>query len=106
MSGGHYDYLQYRITEITDSIEQAVRDSGTKKPKNELYNNDDFYEKYPEELNYYKYPDHVIKEFKNGIKLLEKAQVYAQRIDWLLSGDDGEDSFIERLEEDLGKLER
>jgi hypothetical protein len=27
-----------------------------------------------------------------------------QRIDWLLSGDDGEESFIERLKEDLEKL--
>jgi hypothetical protein len=32
------------------------------------------------------------------------AQIYAQRIDWLISGDDGEDSFRERLKEDLEKL--
>jgi hypothetical protein len=29
------------------------------------------------------------------------AQIYTQRIDWLVSGDDGEDSFRERLKEDL-----
>lgn len=43
----------------------------------------------------------TIKEFKNGLKALRKAYVYAQRIDWLLSGDDGEDSFHERLKEEL-----
>lgn len=32
------------------------------------------------------------------------AQVYAQRIDWLLSGDDGEDNFHLRLKEDLANL--
>jgi hypothetical protein len=35
---------------------------------------------------------------------LKIAQVYAQRVDWLVSGDDGEESFITRLDEDLNKL--
>lgn len=35
---------------------------------------------------------------------MKQAEVYAQRIDWLLSGDDGEESFHERLKEDLDKL--
>lgn len=28
-----------------------------------------------------------------------------QRIDWLLSGDDGEENFLRRLKKDLGELE-
>jgi hypothetical protein len=32
------------------------------------------------------------------------AQVYAHRVDWLLSGDDGEESFLRRLAEDLKNL--
>jgi hypothetical protein len=63
-----------------------------------------WYEKYPEDLNHYKYPDDVIEEFKKGLDILRKAHVYAQRIDWLISGDDGEESFRERLKEDLEKL--
>jgi hypothetical protein len=47
----------------------------------------------------------VIEEFKNGLKILKTAAIYAQRIDWLLSGDDGEESFKERLKEELDKLE-
>ena len=38
---------------------------------------------------------------REAIKQLKIAAVYAQRVDWLLSGDDGEESFIERLEENL-----
>ena len=34
------------------------------------------------------------------------AGIYAQRIDWLLSGDDGEDSFHERLKFDIEQFER
>lgn len=47
----------------------------------------------------------VIEEFKKGLKILKTAAVYAQRIDWLLSGDDGEESFKERLKEELDELE-
>jgi hypothetical protein len=36
--------------------------------------------------------------------VLRKAAVYAQRVDWLLSGDDGEETFLERLKKDLDKL--
>jgi len=32
---------------------------------------------------------------------LELAGIYLQRIDWLVSGDDSEESFHERLQEDL-----
>jgi hypothetical protein len=46
----------------------------------------------------------VITKFKEGLDILRKAEVYAQRIDWLVSGDDGEESFLERLKEDLEKL--
>lgn len=34
----------------------------------------------------------------------KKAYIYAQRIDWLLSGDDGEKSFHKRLKEELQQL--
>jgi hypothetical protein len=46
----------------------------------------------------------VIEEFKNAVKHLRVAEIYAQRVDWLLSGDDGEDTFIERLKSDLVKI--
>jgi hypothetical protein len=40
------------------------------------------------------------------MKSIRVAAVYAQRIDWLISGDDGEESFLERLKEELGQLEK
>lgn len=50
------------------------------------------------------YTEETIKEFKNAIRTLRMAQVYAQRVDWLICGDDGEESFHERLAEDLAKI--
>ena len=48
----------------------------------------------------------VLDELKKGLEILKKAAIYTQRIDWLLSGDDGEDSFKRRLKEELDDLER
>lgn len=48
-----------------------------------------------------KWRDETIQEFRNGIEAIRKAYVYMQRIDWLLSCDDGEDTFHQRLKMDL-----
>lgn len=48
----------------------------------------------------------MIERFKLAVKYLKIAEVYTHRIDWLLSGDDGEESFLERLDEDLEKLNK
>ena len=108
MSGGAFDYNQYKIGYIADQIEHEIERSGRPKTQEELkdsWMDPSWYEKYPEDLNYHKYPDEVIEEFKNAVKHLRVAEIYAQRVDWLLSGDDGEDTFIERLKSDLKKLE-
>lgn len=51
-----------------------------------------------------KYNKETITKFNKCLKLLEEADVYVHRIDWLISGDDGEDNFKSRLKEDLKEL--
>jgi hypothetical protein len=46
----------------------------------------------------------VLKHLQDAIECLKKAYVYAHRVDWLLAGDDGEETFIQRLKSDLSKL--
>lgn len=93
MSGGHFDYQQYVLGSIADEIEQLIR------------NNDD------ESLDEWGckngrgYSPETIAEFQKGVELLRKAHVYAQRIDWLVSDDDSEETFQKRLQEDLEKLD-
>ena len=53
-----------------------------------------------------KFEESTLKEFRNAINILRKAEIYAHRIEWLLSGDDGEESFHKRLKEDLKELEK
>ena len=77
MSGGHFNYQQYNIQNIADDVEQLI------------------------ESNDGNYSEETIVEFKRGLELLRKAQVYVQRIDWLVSGDDGEETFHKRLKNEI-----
>ena len=110
MSGGRFDYNQYKIGDIADDIEYHIEKNGRKKTAEELkeesWNLPDWYEKYPDELYHYEYPNEVIEKFKEAVKVLRTAEIYAHRIDWLLSGDDGDDSFLRRLKEDLEDLDK
>jgi hypothetical protein len=108
MSGGKFDHKQYQINDIADTIEREINKSGRRKTKEEIKNDwhdEEWYKMYPEDLCFYKYPDEVIDEFKNGVNILRKAAIYAHRIDYLLSGDDGNESFLERLKNELSRLE-
>ena len=113
MSGGYFDYYQFRIKSIINSIEELIERNGRAKTHEELTNGysfvgdtnyKEYYEKYPEEKFWHKYSDEVIEEFKIAVEFLRTAYVYAQRIDWLVSNDDDEDSFLKRLEEELLKI--
>jgi hypothetical protein len=105
MSGGRFEYAQYKIGEIAKDIEVALERSGTEIPIKERWNDKEWYEKHPEDGFYDTYGGEIKKRFEEAIKVLKKAEVYAQRIDWYLSGDDGEESFLKRLKEDLSKLD-
>ena len=101
MSGGHFDYNQYWINDIANSIERELSRQGKEKPISESYGDKEYFEKYPDEKYYYTYPEIVQKKMREAVKQLKIAAIYAQRVDWYLSGDDGDESFIERLEEEL-----
>lgn len=101
MSGGTFEYRQHHIEEIIREIKRHLKEMGQPIPKEELYMSQKYYKKYPEDKYYDDYTKETKQEFRNAIEILEKAYIYAQRIDWLLAGDDGEDTFINRLQEEL-----
>lgn len=89
MSGGHFDYQQYRLDDMANDIETVI-----------YHNNSTELNAYGDRIGA-DLPDDIIEEFKHAVTLLREAAIYVQRIDWLLSGDDGEDSFRTRLKKDL-----
>ena len=92
MSGGHFQYKQWEIGNIADEVEQLI-----------LTNDSEEKDEWGDRKGYHFSPE-TIEEFKKGLVLLRQAYVYAQRIDWLVSADDGEDSFHNRLKFELEKL--
>jgi hypothetical protein len=105
MSGGRFEYIQYRFSEIAETIESEISRSSkpktTEEIKAESWRGPEWYERYPEDLNHHEYSPEVLDEFKKGVMFLKMAQIYTHRIDRLLSGDDGDDTFLERLSDDL-----
>jgi hypothetical protein len=76
MSGGYFDYEQCRMQNMADRLASVIE------------TNDEFSKK-------------TLAEFHKGLVLLMVAAVYLERIDFLLCGDDGEETFHKRLKEDL-----
>ena len=92
MSGGHFNYKQHHLLDMADDIgSQILTNDSTE--KNEFGDNIGN-----------RYSPETIAEFEKAVKALKLAYAYAQRIDWLLSGDDGEDSFHIRLQAQLKEL--
>lgn len=111
MSGGYFDYAQSRIDDIADRIEDylyghelddcELQDYITGNP-----NDDDEEAEYVLTHRHTKpnrngYRFQTLQQMKRAVKSLRKAAVYAQRIDWLLSCGDSEESFMARLISDL-----
>ena len=77
MSGGHFDYIQYRFQDAAEEVRVCA------------FRCRDEYS-----------PDTVAK-FEECAKALERAGNMLQRVDWLVSCDDGEDTFHERWAEEV-----
>jgi len=90
MSGGHFEYQQYRLHDIASQIKELIA------------SNDDEYEWGYRRGN--GYSAETIEKFKIAVDTLEKAAIMAQRVDWLVSGDDGEDSFHRSWDEELKEI--
>ena len=105
MSGGAFEYKQNQIDWIIDGIEDHLESMGKEKGDvNDPYRKE-FYSKYPEARIYRVESEAVQERMRHAIRALKIAKIYAQRVDWYLSGDDGEESFLERLDRELDNLD-
>lgn len=81
MSGGHFNYGQFNIEGVADEIKSLINANTN-------------------------YSDETIEKFRLAEKTVRQASIMVHRIDWLVSDDDGEDTFHARWKEDLAALER
>jgi hypothetical protein len=89
MSGGHFDYQQYRIEYISVEIDEVIKS-----------NDDESLDEWSQRRGN-KYPPEIIEKFREAVHTLRQAAEMAQRIDWLLSGDDGVDCFLSRWDKEV-----
>lgn len=107
MSEGEIGHNEAIIIEIIEELETAITMNGKPIPKEYMDAFDkEYYQKNPEEALYPAYSDEIISKFKEGVDALKRACVYVQWIDWLLSGDDRENSFLNILEKKLNELNK
>lgn len=83
MSGGHFDYIQFRLSDEAETIERLIKHNDNAE---------------------YPYSENTMKKFKEAVSVLKKASVMLHRIDWLISGDDSEDAFHLRWFEDMADI--
>ena len=77
MSGGHFDYIDMRIEDVAVEIDRLIETNNIKNMWNESHD----------------YPSDITFAFRIAAKELRKASAMAHAIDWLVSGDDGEETF-------------
>lgn len=85
MSGGRFDYKQYIIEDIIDVIEEEIKDIDANVEE----------EGQQEEL---------LELMGSTIDALELAKVSVNRLDWYLSGDDGFETYKQRLNDEIVEL--
>lgn len=79
MSGGHFDYVQYRIDDAANEIERQATWVGSD------------------------YQPVTLARFTEAAATLRLAAKMLHRVDWLLSDDDGEESFHKRWQAEIGE---
>lgn len=80
MSGGHFDYVQYRIDDAADEMWRLAEES--------VYSED------------------IKQSFRESAKALNAASARVKQVDLLVSGDNAEDSYREAMREALTALPR
>ena len=81
MSGGHFDGDQNYGNLVAAQIDKIIKGEG-------------IYDEAP-------YSEAILEKFRETSHTLRQAAEMAQRVDWLVSGDDGEESFLRRWEEEV-----
>lgn len=78
MSGGYFDYKEFHIERIIEKLESVLSS---------------------EKAGQFRYD--TVHEFETALYSLKTSYKYVNRIDYLLSGDDSEETFHKRLAEDF-----
>jgi len=98
MSGGSLEYVFGRIDDAADSVKNYVAEV-------EKHDAEDFaFDAKRAGLTPEQMKERTISYLKTAVLSMRLASIYAQRAEWLMSCDDGYESFISRTDEEIGVL--
>ena len=80
MSGGYFDYKQYAMIEIAEAIGNNIAACSS-------------------------LSDRTLETMKDAYKQIGITHIYAQHVDWMISGDDSQEGMQQSLEADLKDFE-
>jgi len=89
MSGGHFNYIQFRIADIADEIDELIGS-----------NNDQSLDEWGQRRGN-NFPPEILEKFREAAYTIRQAADMVHRVDWLVSDDDGEESFLERWKKEV-----
>ena len=88
MSGGHFDYTEFRIDDAAEKIDNLITSNNVK-----------------DELGYAReFSPEIIERFREAAYTLRRASEMLRRVDYLVCGDDGEETFMRRWKEEVRPL--
>ena len=65
-----------------------------------------YYDRYPDDADVLELSGETINAMKEAYRQIRIAEIYATRVDWMMNGDDSEESFRERIKEGLEEFEK
>jgi len=85
MSGGYFNYENYRMNDIGRAVEELIAHNDT----SEYHGG---------------YGPQTLERFQEAVDLIKRVDIIVHRIDYLVSGDSGEETFHRHLNKQLEEL--
>lgn len=99
MSGGAMDYAFSRIHEATEQVKDYLSEV-EKRPLTDFEFDAKRMDMEPDYLK-----RRVVATLRKAAQGMRDAEIYARRVEWLMSDDDGYPEFVQRTKEELAKTE-
>lgn len=90
MSGGFFNYEDRRLEDMANTLRLEIALCRQKPSWSDDWDT---------------YSDAFIEEMSKAYNMLVEARVRLHRLDWVLSGDDGEDTYFHKTPEELAAIE-
>ena len=110
MSGGSMNYAYGYINEAAEHIQHELANAELRRKSGRFFDVAKYYQEKHPDVGYLKSPesltDAVIERLRDALACLRQAAIYAKRVEWMTSDDDGYESFCLLLDEELSDCKK